>query len=281
MHALRTAQTCVSVLLVLCTAAQQPKGTIGAQTGGFGSGTSDRPLLFSDMARLAPGSQLLPLAAGMNNYGTGQYFNYGNTIALEVGLFPFRKEERTGPELRLGVLSMGETNLNDFYQRHTRTPIDTLVSPTTGHTLILDSVFYQSVSVQHAYQRLGVSGALHWSTKGRWALSAGIGVSAGILFNSRTTISYSEGSSGNYWSPYPNNYDQNSRIEHFTNGSGWWAGIHAPLGVSFALGREDPLLSRIRLGYEVNWHLMHEQHAALGSNIRTFSRHMLGLRYTF
>lgn len=250
--------------------------------GGFFAG--NEALFRQDVALLTPGSALLAGGLPDHDYDSDPYLEEGaGLFEAGIGLLPFRKADRNGPELRLGFLYAGRNQLSGYFSRTTRTPYDTLTSSQTGEVYYIDSVHRSTYAVEYSAERFGLNASLTWRTNGRWSIYGGVGLAGGLLMNARTDVYRSIFDSVDGPSPGPGDgfygrYNSGAS-ESFRNGSGWWVSLYAPIGLDFRIARKGELWGRLYLYTELRPQLVFQGMPELGTGTSFGIQNILGLRF--
>jgi hypothetical protein len=215
----------------------------------------------SDFRRLAPASSILKEdLAGYDEF-LGLNFSNQRGISGSVGIQFLDKEKkslRANPTLRLGFSYRNGEMLYGTLNRETSTVIDTLISSQTGAQLFLDSIYYETISMNTYRESLMLDASLIFESHpgSRWTLFGGLGLSAGYSFNSYTEIFYFDNVmveaavNGGFGSVSPNNQESNIEVETFNNDNSFLGEIYIPLGVDFTVGKKREFWKKIHLFYE-------------------------------
>ena len=259
-------------------------GSVYIGGGAFFAGA--QPLYQQDLTLIAPGSTLLAAGFSDHDYSDAGYQDATSLFEAGIGFHPFRKASGLGPELRVGFLYGGRSNLSAYLRRTTRTPYDTLTSSQTGEVFYTDSVHSSAYLVDYSAERFGLNTSLIWRTKGRWSIYGGVGAAGGLLMNARTDIYHSiynsvDGMAGNL--PNEGNYtgySGNGGTESFRNGTGWWLSLYTPIGVDFQIAKRSVFWSRAHLFYELRPQLLFQGTPELGTVTNFGVQSVFGLRFT-
>lgn len=282
--------SCILSLLALTGAATQAQdtppsiwGSAYLSGGGFFTGNED--LFRQEVALLTPGSTLLAGGLPDHDYDSDPYLDEGaGLFEAGIGMLPFRKADRNGPELRLGFLYAGRNELSGYFSRTTRTPYDTLASSQTGEVYYIDSVHRSTYAVQYSAERFGLNASLTWRTKGRWSVYGGVGLAGGLLMNARTEVYRSifdsvDGPSSGPGEGFYGRYN-NAASESFRNGTGWWVSLYAPIGLDFRIARKGEFWGRMHLYTEFRPQLVFQGTPELGTGTSFGMQTAFGVRYT-
>lgn len=272
------------VLLLSCTAVnaqeEPPVPLVGSVYVGVGHFTDQRlQLLLQQTHALAPGSMVLP--ATLPRLSRSNREPSGGLFSASIGLLPFRKAFRRGPELRLGVMATSELSLSAHYEHQTRVPYDTVVSVGSGEVFVMDSSFRQTYAIRHAYQLAGLHASLIWRTSTRFALYGGFGAGVGLIHGANTEVEYRESASlqkPGYWMVADPSLLAPTEQEYFNNGSGIWLQGSLPFGVDYQLHRTQEPWTRLRLYLEVIPTFIWADRPGLGSTYGSGLQQQFGLR---
>ena len=268
------------------TAQEAAPSTLSAvhlASGGFSGGNA--ALYRQEIARLTPGSALLADGLLDHDFDSDPYAGEGSGLfEVGVGLRPFRKADRSGPELCLGILYAGRTELTGYFTRITRTPYDTLTSSQTGEVFYIDSVRRSTYAVEYSAERFGLNASLTWRTKGRWSIYGGVGLAGGLLMNARTDVYHSlydsvDGPAVGPWDGPDGRSVPGGASESFRNGTGWWVSVYAPIGLDFRIARKGELWGRLYLYTELRPQLVFQGLPELGTGTSFGMQNILGLRF--
>ncbi len=249
---------------------------------GFGPNSIDQPVLLrSDvlqLIRLDPES----VADYAMDLRDGPEETY--SFAISIGLLPFRKEDRGGPELRVGFMNAGWNERQATLRRTLRTPYDTLVSAATGEQFLVDSVHGSTYHISTKAERIGLDASLVWSTKARWSVYGGIGIMGGPCINARTSmrLEHYEGviAAGGHNVYFPQGGKRESVNETIKGDTGWWVSAYVPLGIDFTLAREHPFWKQMHLYYEMRAQLVIQGSPELDNTVGTGMLANFGIRMT-
>ena len=249
---------------------------------GFGANSIDQPaLLRSDVLQLIPldPESVADYAMDLRD-GLEETYSFG----ISIGLLPFRKEDRQGPELRVGFIHAGWNERQATLRRTVRTPYDTLVSSATGEQFLVDSVHGSTYHINTKAERLGLDASLAWSTKGRWSMYGGIGIMGGPSLNARTSIrlEHYEGvtAAGGHNPYFPQGGKRESVNETIKGDTGWWLAAYVPLGIDFTLARENAFWKQMHLYYEMRPQLVIQGSPELDNTVGTGMLANFGIRMT-
>jgi hypothetical protein len=249
-----------------------------------GPSTLERMDLFlQDYQLLAPGSALLQTDLGdhtlRRRYGLDGVVS--RAFSAAVGFHPFLQGDRRGPELRLGVQYSGGNVGGLAYERNLSFPFDTLSSPNTGQTFLVDSVTQSRYSMEHGAERVGVDASLIFRSGGRsrWSFHGGVGLGVGVVVNARTQVSHQFSTSVNYpgTSWYSGDIDL-EEVEDYRNGNSAWFAAGAQFGLGFQLARQGDFLRRMDLFYEFRPQMIITAGDDLGGTTRFGNQWLFGLR---
>jgi len=240
-----------------------------------------RDLLISDLRLLAPEATMLDQDFSGFRQNVPWFTQATSAaVSMNVGVHPFRNETRRGPELRLGLQFASGLVGSLEYERNLRFPLDTLTSPSSGTTFVVDSIHTTQYTFRHNSDRIGVEGSLIFRTGGRsrWSLFGGFGLGFGARTNAYTTLRKSERGTVNFPGG-PNRFDGETSVEErYTNGGAVWCTAQVPLGVSFQLARNGNFLRRMDLFIESRLGMLVYGSSELGSITNFGAQTLLGLR---
>jgi hypothetical protein len=206
-----------------------------------------------DFRNLAPESRFLNQdLSNFNDQASGNVFIGNPSFSASIGL-KFRDEKgdnyRSNPLLRVGVSYFSSNPVSSGIFRNESFVVDTLVSTTTGETVLVDSLVNEGYSMDYIADqlRLDVSILFRTNPEARWSLYGGVGIAAGISINARTEISYyslqfdefSNGGAGSF------------ENEQFNNQVSFGLFTYLPFGLDFRLGKNE-FWKRTHLFYEVS-----------------------------
>lgn len=280
---MRTFPTLLLILLVPAVRGQEaprpaPWSSVQLAIGSF---LDQRVHLFqSHLAALAPGATFPGRAD--HNYGP-MPTNAGSSFQVGIGMLPFRRADRIGPELRWGLMATGDLSVSAHFSRVDRMPFDTLVSTGSGQTIPLDSVHITSVNIDHHYRLIGAHGALLWRTRGRLALFGGVGLAGGLLYDTHTEVHYRRSAhvEGDGYYAVPDHWPVDPDADRsvlYTNGNGHWLQWHLPFGAEYRLHRSHELWGRLQLYLELVPQMLFVQRPVIGHTMGFGFQHQLGLR---
>lgn len=243
--------------LVMAQDATPVRRSGSVHLGGGGFVSVDPFFGRADMARFAPGSELLSRDLSDHTFGKENWISGEGSFDMGISFFPCATTERQGPELRIGVLYGSGPSLGGTLSRTTRTPYDTLTSSQTGVRTVIDSVNQSEYRMRYSAERFGSNASLVWRRAGRWSLYGGAGVMGGVLMNARTTViheveAYTDGGYSHPWSGGDHEFDDTlEEHETFRNATGWWFGAYVPLGLDWRVATVSPFWSRVHFCYEL------------------------------
>ncbi len=214
---------------------------------------------------IAPSSVLLSNDFSDYNNLPGHSTSSNSIVALSMGI-KFNNNEETsnnnGPTLRIGFNYASNYTYYLSYYKEERKPYDTLVSTQTGQTYYVDSVTNKNYRMSYTTNQLRLETSLIFHTEGnsRWSLFGGLGISAGLSFNNKTSIQYFEngntstyygGSNADFYTGYPYNHSSARTNENFKNKSGVSAYVFFPMGVDFRIGKNNAFWQKVHFFYEL------------------------------
>lgn len=256
--------------------------TVHSISMGFGPNSITQPaLLRSDVFVLAPldPESVADYALDSRDRQEGT-FSFG----ISIGLLPFRKEDRRGPELRVGFIHAGWNDRQAILRRTLRTPYDTLVSAATGEQFLVDSIHGSTYYILTQAERIGLDASLVWSTMARWSLYGGVGVMGGPSFNARTSVDLHQyegvAAAGSQNANYPQGGIHENENGTTKRGTGWWMAAYVPIGLDFTLSREHAFWKQMHLYYEMRPQLVVQGSPELDNTVGTGLLAQFGIRMT-
>lgn len=241
----------------------------------------------SDFQSIAGSSALL-----LNNF-----YGYTQTkpgVAADLGFgaqasFRLVKggEIRSNRRLRLGLVGGMSEVVNGGYFKNWHTTGDSLYNSAGVMIGYVDSLHNSSYNMHYKGNFLRFDGSMIWSTDELKRMSAymGAGLSAGILFNTQTTVNHWEDVSIRY------KYDNSStsvgylskakEMELFTSKGGYYTGIYLPIGLNLRLGKVNPFWSHAHLCSEWRPSLVFSNYASTGVKTVFGVSHTWGVRWEF
>ncbi len=232
------------------------------QAGIYGGSSTISTL--ADFNILAPNSVLLNSNLFPNSVTFSPYTyqqNPNSLFSASLG-FQFSDKQKTkynkNIELRVGITYTHNSTLSGgFYNTESKT-YDTLTSSQTGVYSYLDSVVTKSLDMNYSSEQLRIDGSLLFRTNpdARWSLYSGIGFTAGLSFNAKTTISYQTQYQIEQRYPNDNSHHLNrsgeiSEFEVFTNKNNFAFSAYIPLGINLRLGKNTEFWKKVNLFYEI------------------------------
>lgn len=256
-------------------------GSVHLASGG--SSIDDRQLLISDFRKLLVGTVFSEEDLGayrQNSYSWGGS-GRSRAVVLGIGIHPFRNDERSGPELRMGFTYVGGTAGRLGYDRTERYVLDTLMSSSTGMVFLVDSTFTSRYDMGHDAERFGLDASLIFRSSGRsrWSVYGGVGLGVGARFNARTWVNKAEEGVVNYPGTSARFEMLATRYEQVDNSGGVWVAFHAPIGVGFRLSKRNNLLGRMDLYLEGRPGMLVQGSTELGTITSFGSQSLFGLRF--
>ena len=239
-------------------------------------------LFLDDMKRLAPGSGLLDMDLSGHRSGSGNWFGLApaRAWAANLGLHPFRNDERRGPELRIGVQYAGGEVGSLHYDQNRDFRYDTLVSAGSGAVYFVDSTTWSRLSMAYPPERFGLDASLIFRSKEsiRWTIYGGAGLGVGAMLNARTTLRHTTGWEIRYPGNSGNDRQEETVEERYRNADGGWFAAQAIFGVGFRLARRGDFLRRMDLFYEFRPQMLLTFGDDLGNAARFGNQWLFGLR---
>jgi len=279
-------------VLLPSTVRAQADYALPAPTTGFwgsvyvasgGSSIDDRELLISDFRKLLGGTEFSEedLAAYRQNRYSWGGSGRSRAVVLGVGIHPFRNDERSGPELRMGFTYVGGTAGRLGYDRTERYVVDTLMSSSSGITYFVDSTFSSRYDMGHDAERFGLDASLIFRSSGRsrWSIYGGVGLGVGARFNARTWVNKAEEGVVNYPGTSARFELLDTRYEQVDNSGGVWVAFNAPLGFGFRLSKRSNLLGRMDLYIEGRPGMLVQSSTEFGTITSFGSQSLFGLRF--
>ncbi|MES2798696.1 MAG: hypothetical protein V4638_01650 [Bacteroidota bacterium] len=244
----------------------------------FGAQISDyRSLNLVEMQKFAPSSSILARDfTGFSQSGYG-YLNSSQLLAASLGLSFKNLPYMT---LRLGL---NYSDRNSFYGSLSKSETgryDTLTSSATGQQYFQDTTRFSMAYFNHSSQIISFDASILFRTnpEKRWSIYGGVGYTAGIGFNSFSSIGYSEytyGQNYGYGGESPNAVSIN---ETFKNKSYFTHTIYLPMGVDFRIGKKREFWNRLHLFYEIKPSITFNHIPELGTSTHLGIGHGLGIR---
>jgi hypothetical protein len=230
------------------------------QAGLFGQRSPSGSVV--DFRTLFPQSVLLSNTTG---YSQPNGFSVTGTsmLSVQLGLQFSNKQKqayKSNPVLRLGVVYFSQVNLTGSLNKDLRKTYDTLTSIQTGQTVYRDSVITQNLGMSLQSQQLRFDASLIFRTNplARFMLFTGIGLTAGVSFQTSTHIYYSTNSRTETRDQNGNTSLASSSYDygHFTHEqvnskNGFGISAYVPMGVDFRIGKRSNFWKPIHLFFEL------------------------------
>ncbi len=236
---------------------------IGAQLNLFTGAQNYTDL--TDFRAMAPQSILLKDDFSRYKSHTGQsmFSDISSDPVLSiVAGFKFSNKSKTGYRknirLKAGFTLYNQQVLAEYNYTQTK-PYDVLTSSATGNVVTLDSVIYKSYNMTYSSHQIRLDVAFLWSTnqdKHRMAFYTGLGISAGISFNSTTSVNYGSYSQlkisgqGEQYTNYAHGTGTYTN-EEFKNKNDYGIAVYIPLGADLILGRKRRFWRNAHVYYEI------------------------------
>lgn len=212
-----------------------------------------------DFNKLAPQSTLLNDSfAGYSGYSNTLSNNAGFTFSALVGinfLNAAKTAYKSNPQWRLGFSYINGMAMSRTLRKEVKAPYDTLTSSQTGEMIFIDSVTseYYNMHYQNEQLRLHLSIIFRTNPNARWSLYGGAGINAGMSFNARTEISYTQKKSTENKKTSRDALGVTEYTsESFINNNGFGFAAFIPMGVDWRLGRKREFWKRLHFYYELS-----------------------------
>lgn len=222
--------------------------------GGGGSALSQSASLNTFRA-LMPESVLLNEDFSDFRNNTSSSSGYQNGFSIGAWLPAGTRADGTQRNGRflVGISYVSYQPMGVSLSRSTRTRIDTLVSPTTGNSLFVDSLHSRHLHADAQFYALGldVGYMFHSKWDSRWMAYGGAIVSVGAIIQSNVSVSIYE---NNSTSPALNSSSseggwmgggQEREVQNLS--AGFSAAFQTPIGIDFRLSRMHPFWSNLSL----------------------------------
>lgn len=237
---------------------------VGLQINLFSS--SENYTFLDDFRALAPQSALLKNE--LTEYSPQSNTNVFSTISSNPVLsvfagFKFSNKEKNAyrKHIRFNTgLTLFNQQVSGYYNYTKTKPYDVLTSGTTGNTVRLDSVINKSYSMMYSSSQLRLDVSFLWSTsqeKRRIAFYTGLGISAGMSFNSSTSINYSTYSQvrlntqGEQYSSYSQESGSYTGEVFKSNKKDYGLAVYIPLGADLVLGKTRRFWKNTHVYYDI------------------------------
>jgi hypothetical protein len=223
----------------------------------------ERPGTVEEFKKLAPQSDLLNSDfTGFSQYGYSDYVS-SPLFSILVG-FQFidkQKEKfRPNPLFRIGISYFSGYPLEYALSRRTSGIYDTLTSSQSGEIYIIDSINREYYFMDFSTKYLRFDGSVIYRTNpaARFSLFTGAGLTAGLSFNSETSVYYSNSTRLEARSSYTRDFYMNQYLgnrksisESYSNKSQFGFSGYIPLGMDFRIGKKHPFWSNIHMFCEM------------------------------
>ena len=218
----------------------------------------------------------------------------GNSIFYGLLGIQFRNKQtnqyRENVKLRIGLGYNSYSVLNTSLNNEDRFTYDTLVSSQTGQTFYSDSITFRTLALDNYIEQIAIDASIivNTSPEKRWQLFTGIGINAGFTINSVTSINYFKYSrsetdlnSENYSGSTFQSESPMSRNETFRNNNSFSAIAYIPIGVDFRIGKNNELLRKLHVYWELRPSILYNNIPDLFTLTRGAFSQSLGVRYSF
>jgi hypothetical protein len=245
------------------------------------SAVDQQGLFLSDLRLLVKEDDLLVGIDGIKSNLYPDLNGVPTAFTALLGMRPFLREERAGPELRVGVHYMTGDMGGMHAYRQERHPYDTLISAGSGMVYFVDSVRSEWFMATHTRERFGADLSLVFRSGGRsrWTVHGGLGLGFGLSVNNSTRVYRGT----DVFTTYPGGggraFESASRDDLVRNANGYWLAAMLPVGVSFRLSRHGHLLRHIELMLEGRPQLLATFGEDLGDRTYFGGQWLFGLRY--
>jgi len=248
--------------------------------------------MLSDFRTLAPQSAVLNTMNDVSN-SDGFTIMGNSSFSALVGIkFKNKNSEsyKSNPLLRLGISYFTGSALSYSTFNDTRKPFDTLTSAQTGQTIYIDSLSYQSHTMNYTSEqlRLDVSVLFRTNPEARWSVFGGLGITAGLSLNANTHIHYNKFDRTEARFPNGNNSFTNSSLtnetritERFQNSNNFGASAYIPMGVDFRIGKKREFWKQMHLFYELRPGINTVSIPELRTLTNASMQHGIGLRVSW
>lgn len=255
-------------------------------TGGGYSAMSQR-ITHAQYSGYLPESKILKENyQGMVNHGI-----HMNTEAYMVNLIlGFKVKPKDGPTLRMGLNIGGGSSIHGSYSKRETRRIDTLVSPRTGSTVYIDSVYNEYYDFNTRADLLQLDLSMIWRTRNPNNLTfyGGLGAFIGTSFNVFSEIRHykyeyrqNETDENNYYyRSYGNDYSLDE-TESFKSANHLSFGAYVPIGVDLRLSKKKEFWKHFHLVFESRAQLQVYKFTGLSRDVNTVYNGLFGLRYKF
>lgn len=218
----------------------------------------------SQWEEMTPGFEIPDSLKPMDQWGFGN--NFGSFSSNSYYMFTFsliNGKDKTGRKFQATTtfhLGYGPqiSNRKQWYHER-REVVDTLTSSQSGQQYFVYGNRSQTISKEYHSQTLAVGVGQHIATNPNriFQFETGLDVLCLLGITSQVRASYLdtytiEGSPYDFGTPYPYETTQEQRTGTFSGDFAFGLIMRVPLEMSFKLSRKNPVLSRMRLGGELN-----------------------------
>jgi len=215
----------------------------------FGNLNADfQSLNLKDAMQFAPQSAILNNLTGFQQRRYWYFYNPSFSIAGHMGFkLPKKKQHDLGPTLRIGLLFNRSDIFYNAYSKSNIISTDSLTNSNGAVTRYLQNVDEETVETRYSNDQLYLDMNLTYAIneKGRFSMFMGVGLGAGIMLNTNTSVTYSKVNStreistvSNYNAAY--NFTQvDYREENYRNNAGFAALAYFPIGFDFRIGKRN------------------------------------------
>lgn len=287
---------CINLSLANAQTDEAPIKPINLADVSFQAGLMIQPsdnTNLSTFKQLAPESEIL-----QNDFSSYNSSLLGGSIGHSIfscllGI-QFRnnktKQYRENIKLRIGLSYTSFSLLNTSLTKEDRFTHDTLVSSQTGQTYFSDSITFRTLALDNYVEQIAIDASIivNTSPEKRWQLFTGIGINAGFTISSVTSINYFKFSrsetdlnSENYSGSTFQSEAPTSINETFRNNNSFSAIAYIPIGVNFRVGKNNELLRKLHVYWELRPSILYNNIPDLFSLTRGAFSQSLGVRYSF
>lgn len=250
----------------------------------------------SDFIQISPNSELLnnDFSGFESSILSGLYSGYlygDGHLSMSLGL-SFRdaskKSYKDNILLRIGLTYSTATQFGIRLSRFDRFPYDTLISTQTNNPIYIDSINSEYYYMNYWANQVRLDGSLIFRTKrnARWSLYGGVGFNFGFSSSSTTSIFYYNNSyieslnNSNYSVRGFSRFNDNSIFteERKQEKSAFGFAAYVPLGLDFRVGKNNPMLRKMHLFYELRPGINYYSAPGLGGNLNSFLHSGFGIR---
>jgi hypothetical protein len=215
----------------------------------FGNLNADfQPLNLKDAFQFAPQSAILNNLTGFQQRRYWYFYNPSFSIAAHMGFkLPKKKQHDLAPTLRIGLLFNRSDIFYNAYSKSNIISTDSLTNSNGAVTRYLQNVDEETVETRYSNDQLYLDMNLTYAIndKGRFSMFMGVGLGAGIMLNTNTSVTYSKVNSTREFSTISNyntayNFTQvDYREENYSNNAGFAALAYFPIGFDFRIGKQN------------------------------------------